>query len=36
MIYIKKQINDLNIKNDTDSLEAIYNNLWYLIICHNS
>ena len=28
MIYIKKQTNDLNIKNDIDSLNVIYNNLF--------
>ena len=33
MIFIKKQINDLNIKNDMESLDVIYSNLftktWY-------
>jgi len=29
MIYIKKQTNGLNtVKNDTDSLNVIYNNLF--------
>lgn len=28
MIFIKKQINNLNIKNDMDSLDAIYNYLF--------
>ena len=27
MIFIKKQVNDLNIKNDTKSLDAVYSNL---------